>query len=410
MALTQTTLGEMLKRLYDSRMVETLQNLSSPLHDYIKRAPDGQVGGSGLFFAVNVGGDDSGYGFHAEDAALPTATNEVVKQATLTPKPFSGTVKITGLAKAISGNDAFSFANGLQYNIDQKLKRMTRYLEGALFRDGTGLLAQFAGAPGATTSAVSVDTPGNQYIRVNMLVDVLDDSTGTRLVSGAKVTAVDRFGGTVTFDTDFSSLVGDNDQLYLAGTQPASGGPVTREILGFGAAIATSGSYLGISRTSYPEWKAVSISASNTDLDEDRMYQLQNRIKIQGGNDTAGFQCVMHPNQMRKFFELVQSRMRFTDAKAVELKPSVIRWSGMDIIETDQCPTTQIYMGDFSKFQRFAPPGGDLHLSSDFGGEVIKWVPGYDAGLCYARSYSEYAIRKPNAFGTVTSLNDVTNA
>lgn len=406
MAVTTTTLGELLKRVYADR-IEPLQNLMSPLHNFIKKAPDAKLGGDGLYFPVAVSGDE-GYAYHAEDAALPASTNEVVKQARVQPKVFSGAVKITGLGKAISSGNEMSFAQGLQYNLDQKLKRMIRYKEGALFRDGTGLLAQFSGAPGATTSAVTVDTPSAQAFRVNMLVDVLDDSTGAILVSGARVTAVDVFASTVTFATDFSSLVGDNDGLYISGSQPSTGGPVSREITGLTAAIATSGTYLGISRTSYPEWQSIVVSAASTDIDEDRIEQMLNRIKIQGGTDTEGFQVVIHPNQMRKLMELAYSRMRFNGG-TVDLRPGVSKFGSTTFIESDQCPKTTAFFGDFSKFQKFTVPGGDLSLS-DLGGEVVKWVPGYDQGLAYWREYCDYAVRKPNSFARLTNLNDVSNA
>lgn len=402
---TFTTLGDLLLRVYDKAAITDLQNLMSPVLDKIGDAADMTVQGDGLYFPVNASGDE-GIGFVSEDAPLPTAQNEVVKQARVRPKIFVGPVRITGLAKSISQGPG-AFAAGFQYSVDEKLKRMTSYMEGTVFRAGTGILGAFAGAPGATTSAVSIDTTAFTWLRRNMRVDILDDSTGAKLVGGAKITDVDFVNQTVTFDTDFSASVGDNDTIHLADTQPATGGPSEIEAVGLDGAIGTSGTYLNISRSSVPEWKGNALAAGSVDLDEDILLRAENRIEVVGGGSVAGTTVLMHPNQRRKYFELVVAQKQFTGMN-LDAGFTKLTWGGRELIASPHCPETTVYVGDITKLQKAQAPGGELKLDSDFG-PVLKWAPGYDAGLAYFKAYFDWVVRKPNAWCKITGLNNVAN-
>lgn len=403
-----SALGELLKRTYSSDVIAFQQNLMIPMSKFMKRATDAKsAGGAGLYFSVSLAGDEN-YGYDVDDAPLIAAGNELVKQALVSPKKFRGAFKITNFARAMAGGNDLSFADGLRYHVDMKLKRMLRYKEGALFRDGSGKLGQFNGGPSDTTTATAVNTPGANAFRTGMLVDVLDTSTGAKKVSGAQVTAVDRLGNTVTFGTNFASLVGASDGLYISGTQPATGGPVSREITGLDAAIASSGTYLGILRSSYPDWSGNTFSASSAFLDEDMLRRAEEEIRVVGGVDFNGAQIAIHPNQKRILDGLAVSRMRYAGGGQHDLKPDAT-WGDQELIVSDQCPSTTVYVGDFSYFQWFYSPDGEMRLD-DTGGDTIKWLPGYDAACGFWREWAECAVRKPNAFVKITSLADVTNA
>lgn len=408
-----TTLGDLIVRVYDRGTIEELQNLEVPLLNYLGEARDFTVGGKGLYFPVNASGDE-GYGFVDENSPLPAAQNEQVLQAQVNPRVFVGAVRITGLGRAISMRDPHSFASGLQYHLDEKLRRMTVYREGALFRDGTGTLCALNGAPPADTTATPypVDTPGALWLRRNMVIDFKSGAGVT--VGTAKLVDVDRIAGTILLDTNLGTgglnVLADNQTLHLAGTQP-TGSIIEREYTGLASAIATTGTYLGLPRTganAVPEWEGNVVDAGSTDLDEDRLLQAENRVLIVGGMSQQAiraFKVLIHPNQRRKYFELVVPQKQFTGL-ALDAGYSKLTWNGHEMLETHNAPPRRVWMGDLSRFQKFMAPDGDLKLDTVFG-PAIKWAPGFDAGIGYFRSYDQYAVRKPNAFVLIDNLNDV---
>lgn len=411
MATNVTTLGDLLVNVYDKDTVTTLQNLSAPFLAYIGEASDYQVGGKGMFFAVNSSGDEA-YGFIGEEQALPQPQNEQTKQAVVNPKIFVGATRISGLGRAISMRDPFAFANGLQNAMDYKLKRMVRYLETAMFRDGTGSLALVNGSPGAdtTTTFVNVDTPGSQWLRRNMMVDFF---RGTTKVAGPiQVGEVDLITGTGRFLTSTVNLNGvilDNDIMYNAALQQHGVAAAANEILGLPAALgATTGSYLGISRTAVPEWQPNRVDAAGANLTEDLLLRAENRVMIVGGVEMSAikdFRLVMHPNQRRKYFALVVPQKQFTGL-ALDAGYSKLTWNGHEFVETYNCPRTTVYMGDFGALNKYTAPDGELKIDTSFG-PPIKWAQGYDAGLAYWRAYCNYALKKPNAWVELHTLADV---
>jgi hypothetical protein len=405
--ITNTTLGDLLLNVYDKTSIAQLQNLESEMLDKIKEATDFQVGGNGLVFPVNLSGDE-GYGFIQEQGALPPSQNEQVAQATVNPVVFVGAVKITGLARAISTGNALAFANGLQYHMDMKLKRMTAYLDTAFFRTGTGQLATYAVNPADTSIANAVQSPGAQWFRRNMLVDIFDaNGADAMLAQAVKVTDVDLIANTITLAVNFGATVDISDPLYLTGTHFA-GSALIPEILGLDAGISTTGSYLTLNRATFREWQSNVIAAAAADLDEDLLLQAENRIMIITGmpmSTIRNMNLIAHPNQIRKYFENMVPQRQFTGMD-FDAGYSKLSWNGKPFLFAHNCPRTSLYMGDMSTYQRFTAPGGEMKLDDTFG-PVIKWAQGYDAGMAYWRSYQNFAMRAPNRWLRIDNLADV---
>lgn len=415
MAINATTLGDLLKRLYGGPEITILQNLTAPIFDKLGTAADATLGGKGLYFPVNASGDE-GYGFIDENAKLPDSQNEQVVQAVVPAVVFVGQVRLTGLANAIAARDPLAFANAYQYHTDMKLKRMMVYREGALFRDGTGLLGTCDTAVAVvvadtTTTAQVLGGTGTQWMRRNMLIDVRTGVGGPTKLSNIKITNVDRIANSIMTDVNIgtggTTPIVNGDFIYLAGTQPATGTAIQREFLGLEAAIATTGTYLTIQRANLPEWQSNVVDAGNTDLDEDRLLQAENRVLIVGGltpNDLHSFDVVIHPNQRRKYFELVVPQKMFT-GMSLDAGYQKLQWNGHDFTESHNVPQKTVYMGDLGQFQHFVCPDGDLKIDDTFG-PPIKWAQGFDAGVSYWRCYDNYAVRKPNAWVKIINLNN----
>lgn len=404
MATTSITLGDALVRVYDKSEIVQLQNLEVPFLDQIPDATDFTLGGKGFYFGVQPSGDE-GYGFIQEEQAIPAAQNEQILQAVVDARVFIGACRVTGLGRAISMRNAHAFVNGLQHALDMKLRRMTVYWEGAMFRDGTGKLFEVDGAPAGDTVSV---TAGNvMWLRRNMLVDVR--RANATIAFGRRVMDVDFVANAITLDV--GSDLQSGDLVYLAGTQPAAGAPVEREFVGLERLTSPTGTYLALDRADVPEWEGNVVDAAGNDVTEDLLLQAENRVMIVGGISASAARSQMmfwHPNQRRKYFRLVLPQKQFVGLD-LDAGYRQLTWNDSPVHESHNVPETRMWRGDFSKFQKFTVPGGELQIDNTFG-PPIKWAQGFDAGIAYFRAYCNYAGRDPHAFVMIDNLGNFDNA
>lgn len=407
-----TTMGELLMRVYDGKSITELQNLSSPFMAMLDDAVDFTIGGESFRTPVLASGDES-YRYMNENDELPTPQNEEVRQTISNPTVFAGAVRITGLGKAISDGNPRAFANGLQLSIDKKIQRMGLYKEGALFRDGTGRLSAVQTAPAAdtTTTPFPIYNPGAMWLRRNQIINFKNGAVDRAGATNVKLTEVNWQGNgsfaTIRTDVNLNAVVSADDDLYLAGTHPA-GSVGTPEIAGLDAAIATSGTYAGISRATIPEWKSNVIDAASGDVDEDLLFRSENILKVVGGltpMEVGSTRIVWHENQQRKYFEVVVPQKQFVGLD-LDAGYKKLSWNGREFVVAYTCPEDKIYMGNLDAFQRLCAPGGELQMDKTFG-TPIKWAQNYDAGICYMREYCQYLVRKPNNFIRLDNLANV---
>lgn len=397
---TTTTLDEALLRLYDTGYVTEAQNLTTPFLSSIGDASDFTFGGSDMRFAVEMDGNES-VRFGTEDGLLPTPGSVNIKQAVVTAKELYATFRFTGRAQASTANSSHAFTNAVNGSISDAFKRAMVYVEGALFRDGTGALGQVASVASTT---VTIDNANIHWFRKNQSVEFF--RSGSKVAGPATITATDPANSTITIDSAAAAaLLSDNDVIYKAGTH-APGSVTAKEILGLGAAVAASGDYLGLDRDSdFPDFRGHVIDASSAELDEDQLDRLEERIIDRGGVDLDSFKIVTSTNQRRKYLNLVRSQKQFSGL-SLDAGYTSLSHNGRPMMFVYSCPADELYMGDFSKLQKYTLTGGEMKLS-DIGG-VIKWAPNYDAGFGYWRAYAEYAVRKPNAFGKLDNLATAT--
>jgi hypothetical protein len=406
MAWDTATVGDILQEVYSPASIAEQQHYVSPIWGMMGTASE-TIAGESLRFAVEALADNS-YAFVPEGQAIPAANNDNIQQAILNAKPFLMQVQMSGLLRAISGA-SYAFADVLQQTIDRKIRSAGVYFEGVIARDGTGQLAlvnEPSAVPDTTGGALNVDNPGTTYLRRGMNVDFLDTSTNVKEAS-AKITDVDHVNNAITLDSDISTLIGDNSKLFLAGTQ-TSGAVAAREPNGLADQVKTSGTWNGLSLTTYPALKGNVLSAGNVDVTEDILQRAANRIEIEMGlspQNAERWVVFSHTNQKRKYLELVRSLKQFTSL-SLDAGYTALSWNGTPWVTSNQMDPTTIYMGDFAKFQKFWTPYGPLQIDSEYNGSTIKWLNGYDALVIVFRTYMQMAIRVPKAFIRITGLNE----
>jgi hypothetical protein len=406
--ITTSSLGELLKRLYASWEIEQLVNLTYPALEHCARKGSAQLGGSGFYFPVRTE-SAHGHAYIGESADLPAGRQTTVKQAVVSPTVHAGVVQLTGLSMAISSGNAMAFARSFDENVQQTIEAMSAYKEGALFRDGSGLLAtQTDTATGVITAGTAIEMSDVSFFREGMYVDHIDATATTRHNLDLQVTEVDWVNKTVKFDANTAGS-GVGNRLFISDSQADTGALDTDiEPIGLEGALLATGTYLGISRSSDPNWQS-NVLAANSFFDEDILLRARTRITQESGvtlqRMARSFKAVSHPMQQDVLFKLAIPRIRYSGNENFDLGNSDnLKFGGIPFVTSYQCPAGTAYLGDWKHNVSLYTPNGELHIDTEYNGSSLKWVATKDVGLVFVKEYCAFANKKPNCFARITDL------
>ena len=114
-------------------------------------------------------------------------------------------------------------------------------------------------------------------------------------------------------------------------------------------------------------------------------------------------QLIQSTKEFRKYLDVVTPLKRFeVDTKMDSGYTEVPVWNGKEWIEDTDCQFDRIYMITPEYFERFEVY--DLKFD-DNAGAILKWDPGFDGFVCYAKYYGNLGSRVPNAHVAITNLN-----
>ncbi len=408
--VSTTTLGQLLKNLYASWEIEEMQNLTAPTLATVASEGSANLGGAGFYFPVRVEGA-YGFSYIAEAGALPAGGVTTVRQATVSPTVFAGVAELTGLSMAVSKGDAAAFARAFNENVEHLIEEMTFYKEGVAFRDGFGHLATFVtepdGAKGAADGELIFDDV--QHVRVGMVVDALDTDLSTVHDADLTVVNVDWATKSITFDTDVDAAAATGDFLVI---RDSNAGSSAHEPIGLEGALLASGTYLGVSRSTYPEWKSETFAASSL-LDEEVLQRARVRLTQRSGIGLSGqagrLKLVTHPMQAEILYRLAIPRVQYSGTSGIDLlNSSEVKVGGVPVVTSHQCSASVAYLGDWKYSQALYTPGGKLHIDTEFNGASLKWTSGFDKGQVFVKEYCAFANKRPNAFVRLTGLTEAT--
>jgi hypothetical protein len=181
--------------------------------------------------------------------------------AQVTPVFFRHAVEITKLVEYASNAPEKAIENAAKREVKNAMAQFRAFLDKVMQTNGNGVLG--------TISSISSNTfnmakpPGAQLVYYNQTIQVYDPTLTTNRGS-CNVTAVDPFGATITVDTPPTGT-SPNDLIVhdgLTGAQPVS-------LFGilYHQTNATTGTWLNLSRTTYPvELATPNVNANNSAL------------------------------------------------------------------------------------------------------------------------------------------------
>ena len=390
-------LSGLAKRIYTKKKIEKIVQTIAVTYDKLPKAAD-KLGGAGIYGGTIYQGNEAGQGSMNEYEALRTPDRQEVAQWNVQPTVFTHTIMISGLAMSMLEGNEESFANSWTMQMERGLEDAAKELNAQTFRNGSGKIGTCAVV---TTSATVTITSGIiTHFRVGMLLDAYLSGTTTLERAGLKVIAVDYAAYTITLSATTSLTASDDLYRSAVLTNAPTGG---KELSGFprviddGSAVAT---YEGITRLGSGfvwAWKGLELDASQANLSDDFLQRMYMTMFSYSGKKPNTIR--INTTQARKYMALTLPQVRFDEKAERDTAPSGDNaerriWNGIEMLIDLDCGFDEVYMWASDYIYKFEnrPLSFD---SSD--GNIIKWNPGFDAYIGFAKTYANIGTDVPRA-------------
>jgi len=323
--------------------------------------------------------------------------------------------EITGQIINASRDSMGSFEDGLALQLRNTIDGVKLDLARQMIGAGDAKVGLVASV--TDTDTVVVDSPFGlttykegrpvrNIVRKNMAMDVLDAATPTtKHGDNQVVSAITHASDSTTIDyaaVDASlTSAADGDFFVRAGNYG-------NEISGFFAAVATSGTYQGISRTGRPGWQGIILDAAGggascVPLDTDHLRDEVDLIMEETG-EAPGF-LVMNYKQRRNFFNLVQPQMRYLPMSAPQgIRENELTFDDMGVVIERFFPPEHIGIVNPSHWYHVV--GLDTEWIQGLNGTVLNWVQNQDLFLASLRTYRNIACLYPATNGYIYGLEE----
>lgn len=225
-----------------------LERENTVLHARLKRT-NADIKGNDVIITTQIQGEQ-GIGSVARGGTLPTASPAEYLKATATLKYHYATITLYGQDRILSeGQSNERIASILSEKVMSIGETYATDFNRQLWGDGTGVLSYAEATTGPTTI---INVSNIMFFRLGMPVDIWDASASAYETTGDVITAITDDGdgtGKITLTTGITNSLVTDDTIYRSGSKG-------NELTGITAAIASTGTYLGINRATYPQWRS----------------------------------------------------------------------------------------------------------------------------------------------------------
>lgn len=403
MADTNTTsVAGIAKRVYDT-YVETQQNLKTMALDEIENSlKNYSPAGEGFFGDINDYGNES-IGAINEEETFRTIDSEHYAQWKVVPKVNVAPIQFSGLvSKALEGGEE-SFANAVVDALDKARERLRKDENRQFFGYGTGVLGSPSAAAASNATSVTVGTA--QYFRQNQVVDIYTSVGGTALVSGVRLSDVDKVGNILTLTASLGVSIPTTAVIVkqnILSSAPSDG----KEMMGL-EGITDDGTLLSTFQGLAVEniWKGRRIDAASANLTSDLMQRLIDDIHVLGGETVD--MLIMHPRQRRSYLNLVVPQKRYMDGD-MDTGFASLEFNGIKLFLDEDCQTDHLYAIKKSFIRKFELE--KMAMGTHDGSDVFLRLANTDVFQAYWRHYANIGTSKRNATGKLVNLATPTGA
>lgn len=392
------------KRSYDS-YVEGQQNLKTKAMDEIGKALENySPGGEGYFGAINDSGNES-VGAINEEETFRSVDAEHYAQWKVIPKVLIAPIQFSGLAsKALEGGEE-SFAKVVVDALDKSRERLKKDENRQFFGYGTGVLSSPSGTISSLATSFSVGS--TQYFRANQVVDIFTSTGGTAVVSGVRLSDVDKNNGIVYLSTSLGVALASTNVIVkqnILNSAPSDG----KEMMGLEGITDDStllGTFQNLTATGSQIWRGRRIDAAGANLTSDFLQRLIDDIHVAGGETID--MLISHPRQRRSYLNLVVPQKRYADGD-MDTGFDKLTFNGISLFLDEDCQVDHVYAIKKSMIRKFELEA--MAMGTHDNSDVFLRIANQDVFQAYWRHYCNFGTSKRNAHGKLVNLATPTGA
>jgi hypothetical protein len=309
-------------------------------------------------------------------------------------------IQISGFALEVSERSVGAYLRLLEAETVGAINDLRKDLNRQAFGDQRGTLCQIT-ADGANT--VTVDNL--QYLRVGMIVDIINQSTDAVLASQRTITAITAATRVVTYSgADVAAVAGThvlcvegNWKNEINGLRNITRSDLTQNFTLHGIDSSVAGNEY---------WKAKQQDGGNTVFDEDQGQLLLDQIGAEGWETDL---IVTTRGIRRRYVNTLKAQKRWNDANAGTMHGGFkyIDYNGMPLVFDDDCPKQHMFFLDVDAFLWINLNGNDFRwMNRD--GAILRKVenPDQDAYKATLYKYCDLGVQRRKTQGVVYNLAD----
>lgn len=342
---------------------------------------------------------NSGVGSGAE-TDLPTAGSQGYENPYGDVKYHRGKIQVSGPVMTASRNDKGAVEQALNSEIQGVTRDLRTEINYQLFNDGTSRRALVNGDP-VTTTTLTLDTPGTQYLYDGMTIDIVGDDDGVANDSDVTISSVDS-DTEVTVSAALDSSIDDDDWVINANSHDGAGitPSDSYEMMGLKGIIDDT-EYVttlhNLSRSTYNWWKCSTSdnddnSGTNRDLTLDLIQEAVTSVQ-KNGDDVN---MIISDFDVRNSYAALLVGDRRYDGSAMELDGGWRALSYNDIpwVADKDCPPNTVFFMNTEHLFLMQENDWDW---MDKDGAVLSRTSGdaYEAALVW---YAQLATDRPRSF------------
>ena len=301
-------------------------------------------------------------------------------------KNLYGQIEISDKAVRASADDRGAFTDLLNAELDGLLKASKFNLGRMLYGDGTGKLAEVMAV---SDTLMELDDVRNMI--EGLVVDIYNGTTP--VVTGARVTSVDRSTGIVTVDKAITG-VDSGHTVYVQGSKD-------KEITGLGAIFDKTKPLYGVDRSTSSQLVPL-IMGDAGPLDEVMIQTMVDRLETESGSEVDFI--AVSADVKYAFMDYMSQYKRNIDVMDLEGGFRSMSFNGIPLVYDRFVPKGTMYILDTTAFH--------LHQLCDWrfleteNGNILRQSQGYPVYTATLVKYCDLICDRPNGQARISGITD----
>lgn len=405
--LNQAAVTATFKERYRDLVAQLYEAEDSACQLIEKRADVEITGPRGVIAAKKIKPAGKVGTFSLDGGDLGRGTGAQYDKTTLTPIPLRVAVEYTLASKLFTGSQEIAILNAIKDLTKDGVTNMKVQQDRYLFGAGDGVLFNVASGQG-TTALVGSLPIGSRWVYPGQTYQVYD-ATKTTNRGQVTVDTVDVDGNTTNLVSAMAAMLA-TDVLVPEGLSGAS--PTWLYGTQYHFTASTAGLWLGLSRTTYPDLKTPTVTASGP-LVPTHIRKLKNIMNMRrpGCFKKGRWTPVMHPAQMQAYEEigLMTTQYRMDGQRGgldVLFDQDQLRVDGFTPLSEPNQRPDRIDLLNWDNFYRAETMPFGLYTVDELSEFPIYGAsggPSTSTGMYYAQVF-QWGVDDPALSGVVASL------